>query len=129
MAAHSGIFAWKIPWTAEPGSLQSMRLQRVRHDWVTENTHTHTCTQTHAHTLTHVHMHTHSHSHTYTHSHTRAHAHTRTHTHTRTHASEPEPLPPFPESQVKAPGWKPCLHMFCLLSANVCFRHRKYKQE
>ena len=27
--------AWKIPWTEEPGRLQSMRLQRVRHDWVT----------------------------------------------------------------------------------------------
>ena len=26
-------FAWKIPWTAEPGGLQSMGSQRVRHDW------------------------------------------------------------------------------------------------
>ena len=32
MAAHSSIVAWKIPWTEEPGRLQSMGLQRVRHD-------------------------------------------------------------------------------------------------
>ena len=31
MAAHSSILAWKIPWTEEPGGLQSMGLQRVRH--------------------------------------------------------------------------------------------------
>ena len=35
MASHSSILAWKIPWTEEPGRLQSMGLQRVRHDWVT----------------------------------------------------------------------------------------------
>ena len=32
MAAHSGILAWRIPWTEEPGGLQSIGLQRVRHD-------------------------------------------------------------------------------------------------
>ena len=32
MAIHSSIFAWKIPWTEEPGRLQSMGLQRVGHD-------------------------------------------------------------------------------------------------
>ena len=32
MAIHSGTIAWKIPWTGEPGRLQSMGLQRVRHD-------------------------------------------------------------------------------------------------
>ena len=32
MATHSSILAWRIPWTEEPGSLQSMGLQRVRHD-------------------------------------------------------------------------------------------------
>ena len=37
-ATHSSILAWRIPWTEEPGRLQSMRSQRVRHDWVT-NTH------------------------------------------------------------------------------------------
>ena len=30
MATHSSILAWKIPWTEEPGGLQSMGLQRVR---------------------------------------------------------------------------------------------------
>ena len=33
MATHSSIFAWRIPWTEEPGGLQSMGLQRVGHDW------------------------------------------------------------------------------------------------
>ena len=32
MATHSSIFAWEIPWTVESGGLQSMGLQRVRHD-------------------------------------------------------------------------------------------------
>ena len=32
MAAHSSILAWRTPWTEEPGSLQSMRSQRVGHD-------------------------------------------------------------------------------------------------
>ena len=32
MATHSSILAWRIPWTEEPGGLQSMELQRVRHD-------------------------------------------------------------------------------------------------
>ena len=31
MATHSRILAWKIPWTEEPGRLQSMESQRVRH--------------------------------------------------------------------------------------------------
>ena len=35
MTTHSGIFAWEIPWREEPGGLQSMGLQRVRHDWAT----------------------------------------------------------------------------------------------
>ena len=32
MATHSSIPAWKIPWTEEPGGLQSVGSQRVRHD-------------------------------------------------------------------------------------------------
>ena len=32
MATHSNILAWRIPWTEETGTLQSMGLQRVRHD-------------------------------------------------------------------------------------------------
>ena len=32
MTSHSSILAWRIPWTEEPGKLQSMGLQRVRHD-------------------------------------------------------------------------------------------------
>ena len=35
MAAHFSTLAWKIPWTEEPGGLQSMGSLRVRHDWVT----------------------------------------------------------------------------------------------
>ena len=34
MATHSSILAWEIPWTEEPGRLQSMGLQRVAHDLV-----------------------------------------------------------------------------------------------
>ena len=45
MAAHSSFLVWEIPWTEEPGGLQSMKLQRVRHDWATERTHTHTHTR------------------------------------------------------------------------------------
>ena len=32
MATHSSILAWRIPWTEEPGGLQSTGLQRVWHD-------------------------------------------------------------------------------------------------
>ena len=35
MATHSSILAWRILWTEEPGGLQSMGSQRVRHDWAT----------------------------------------------------------------------------------------------
>ena len=35
MATHSSTLAWKIPWTEEPGGLQSKGLQRVRHNWAT----------------------------------------------------------------------------------------------
>ena len=37
MAAHSSVLAEKIPWTEEPGGLQSMLLQRVGHDWAPEH--------------------------------------------------------------------------------------------
>ena len=36
MATHSSILAWEIPWTEEPGGLQSIGSQRVRHDLVTK---------------------------------------------------------------------------------------------
>ena len=36
MATHSSILAWEIPWTEEPGELQSMELQRVSHNLVTK---------------------------------------------------------------------------------------------
>ena len=32
MATHSSILAWRVPWTEEPGGLQSMGSRRVRHD-------------------------------------------------------------------------------------------------
>ena len=35
MDTYSSILAWKIPWTEEPGKLQSMESQRDRHNWVT----------------------------------------------------------------------------------------------
>ena len=32
MATHSSILVWRIPWIEEPGGLQSIRSQRIRHD-------------------------------------------------------------------------------------------------
>ena len=39
MATHSSILAWRIPWTAEPGKLQSMGSQRVGHNEPLTHTH------------------------------------------------------------------------------------------
>ena len=33
MSTHSNILAWKIPWTEEPGGLESLGSQRARHSW------------------------------------------------------------------------------------------------
>ena len=41
-ATHSSVLAWEIPWTEEPGRLQSMGSHRVRHDW-SNLAHTQTC--------------------------------------------------------------------------------------
>ena len=38
MATHSSILAWRIPWTEEPGRLQSMGSQKVWQDWATKHT-------------------------------------------------------------------------------------------
>ena len=35
VVTHSSILSWRITWAEEPGGLQSMELQRVGHDWVT----------------------------------------------------------------------------------------------
>ena len=37
IATHSNILAWEIPWTEEPSGLQSMELQRVRHNLATKH--------------------------------------------------------------------------------------------
>ena len=37
MTTHSSILSWRIPWTEEPGELQSMESQRVRHNWATNS--------------------------------------------------------------------------------------------
>ena len=39
MATRSSILVWEIPWTEEPGALQSMGLQKVGHNLVTEHKH------------------------------------------------------------------------------------------
>ena len=39
MAIHSSILVWEIPWTEEPGRLQSMGSKRVRRDLVTQQRH------------------------------------------------------------------------------------------
>ena len=41
MATHSSVLAWKIPWTEEPGRLQSMGSKKVGHDLMTEHACTH----------------------------------------------------------------------------------------
>ena len=38
MVTHSSILAWRIPWTEDPGRPQSVRSQRVGHNWVTDTT-------------------------------------------------------------------------------------------
>ena len=52
MATHSSILAWRIPWTEEPGGLQSMGLQRVGHDWVTNTLHAIWCPRFDCHLIT-----------------------------------------------------------------------------
>ena len=42
METHSNILVWRIPWTEEPGKLQSIWSRRVRHNWAAERT-THSC--------------------------------------------------------------------------------------
>ena len=58
METHSSILAWRMPWTEEPGSLQSMGSQRVIRDWSDWQFHFHTFTNTWW-KVTHLHSHTH----------------------------------------------------------------------
>ena len=44
---HASIIAWQMPWTEEPGGLQSMELKRVGHHWAPTHARTHTHTHTH----------------------------------------------------------------------------------
>ena len=46
MATHSSILIWIIPWTEEPGGLQSLGSQRVRHDRVTKHSTAQGCRET-----------------------------------------------------------------------------------
>ena len=39
MTSYSSVLVWRIPWIEEPGGLQSIGLQRVRHDWATKHMH------------------------------------------------------------------------------------------
>ena len=45
MATHSSILAWRIPWTEEPGGLESMGSERIGRD---QHTHTHNCISKHS---------------------------------------------------------------------------------
>ena len=47
MATHSSAVAWRIPWTEEPGGLQSIGSQRVRYDLATEHARVHVCLKGH----------------------------------------------------------------------------------
>ena len=57
MATHSSFLAWRIPWTKEPGRLQSMALQQSD---TTERLNKSTCAHTHTQKKTHTHSHTHT---------------------------------------------------------------------
>ena len=46
MATHYSLLAWRIPWTDESGGLQSMRSQRVRHNWATKHNNSSTAQHT-----------------------------------------------------------------------------------
>ena len=46
MATHSSILAWEIPWTEEPGGLQSMGSERIGHNLVTKQQQIHLLTAT-----------------------------------------------------------------------------------
>ena len=48
MATHSSLLAWEIPWTEEPGGLQSMGSQRVRHNLATKQQQQQRCYSPHA---------------------------------------------------------------------------------
>ena len=58
MGTHFSILAWRIPWTEEPGKLQAMGSQRVRHNL-------NNLVSTHAYIHTHTHTHTHTHIYIY----------------------------------------------------------------
>ena len=60
MTTHSSILAGEIPWTEEPGGLQSKGSQIVRNDWVTQHgilRYKYICIYTYTHTHTHTHTH------------------------------------------------------------------------
>ena len=54
MATHSSILVWRIPWTEDPGGLQS---QRVRHNLSNTHIHTHTQTYINTHPFTYTQIH------------------------------------------------------------------------
>ena len=55
MATHSSVLSWTIPWTEEPGGLQSMGVTKESDMTEQISTHTHTHTQAHVHTHAHTH--------------------------------------------------------------------------
>ena len=71
MATHSSILAWEIPWTEEPGSLQSMGLQRVRRNWAT-NTYICVCVCVCVCVYTYIYIYTHIYIHIYIYIHIRS---------------------------------------------------------
>ena len=69
---HASILVWRIPWTEEPGGLQSIGSQRVRHDW-SNLAYTHTyiciCVYTYICVYIYIYRHTHTHTHIYIYTH------------------------------------------------------------
>ena len=69
MAIHSSILAWKIPWTEEPGRLQSMGSQRVSHDWATSLSLSCSCIHMYIFMYACIHARTHTYIHIWAHIH------------------------------------------------------------
>ena len=67
MAAHFIILAWEMPWTEEPGRLQSVGSQTDRTERLSDSVCVRTCVHVHTQTYTHTDTHTHRHTHTDTH--------------------------------------------------------------
>ena len=137
MATHPSILAWRIPWTEEPGGLQSMGSQSLTRLSDLAHMHAHTHTHTHTHTLIHIcpvtpphHIHTGRQSHIFTQAHTSSHSHTCLYLHTNPHTcthTHPYPLTQLPSQAHTLAHNHTCSHI--LSHSHTCvFTHAHNSQ-